>query len=121
MTMGVYAIRNRITGDRYVGSSINIEKRVKQHTGRLNACLSLAREFGTPAWHSEDKLMSDWTKYGRDAFEVDVLEEHDDEAAMRERELYIIFNEPCAYNRQPRRQPLRINYPSNDSEGIATD
>ena len=35
MTCGIYQIKNKITGEKYIGSSVKIEKRRKDHIRRL--------------------------------------------------------------------------------------
>lgn len=60
---GVYQIVNIANGDRYVGSSVNIARRWKQHQRELNA--------GT---HHARALQSAWLDYGEGAFKIFVLE-----------------------------------------------
>lgn len=56
---GIYKIVNTINGKRYVGSGINLYKRIQQHLyGFKN---------GT---HSNQHLLSAWNKYGADSFIV---------------------------------------------------
>lgn len=76
MTAGVYRIRNRVTGAAYVGSSVDIVRRVKAHVGRLR--------IGT---HESLRLQSDWTDQGSGAFSFGLLEEvPSDEQALAEAE-----------------------------------
>lgn len=108
MTMGVYAIRNTKNGNRYVGSSMDIERRVLAHVRLIRrACKAT---YG--AWWQMSPLFAlEAREYGVNAFEVDVLEEHADEAAMREREKWYIRHTRSEYNRMHRPQTsLCINY-----------
>jgi group I intron endonuclease len=59
---GVYTIRNRVTGATYVGSSSNIEKRVKTHLQALRL-----------GKHKNVLLQTDWTAYGAESFTVGVV------------------------------------------------
>lgn len=58
MHAGVYAITNRFDGKCYIGSSVNIDARFKQHQALLRK--------GT---HHSAKLQRAWDKHGADAFE----------------------------------------------------
>lgn len=63
MECGTYRIRNTITGDFYIGSSINIYQRWRKHKEALrrgnNGCLI---------------LQNAWNKYGEEAFVFEVIE-----------------------------------------------
>ncbi len=59
---GVYEIRNKVNGKRYIGSSVNLNRRLKNH------CNTLKRSV-----HKNKHLQSAWKKYGRDNFEIKVL------------------------------------------------
>lgn len=60
---GVYVIKNTINGKAYVGSSISIRKRFKNHRFQL-----------TKGSHHSLSLQQDWNTYGESAFEFTVLE-----------------------------------------------
>lgn len=60
---GIYAIRNKVNGKRYIGSSTNLRKRRERHMRELAA--------GT---HSNRKLQNAVAKHGIEAFEFIVLE-----------------------------------------------
>ena len=62
MTCGVYEIVNNVNGNRYVGSSVNIESRWKGHLRELRR--------GT---HHAHHLQHSFNKYGEDAFQINVL------------------------------------------------
>lgn len=59
---GVYVIRCMPTGNEYVGASVNIVKRVREHFYRL--------ERGV---HRNRRLQSAYNKYGKDSFRSEVL------------------------------------------------
>jgi hypothetical protein len=82
---GIYAIRNKITGERYVGKATDVAKRWREHRDEL------AR--GTA--HSPE-LQAAWRQYGTGNFVFEVLED----CAVRlleEREDFHM-REGCAYN-----------------------
>lgn len=60
-TMGIYIIRNKITGHFYVGQSVNIDKRLRQHKNDLkrndHRCLHLQRA---------------WNKYGEESLRFEI-------------------------------------------------
>lgn len=64
MTCGIYQIVNTVNGKRYVGSSVDIDKRWREHIRLLKA-----------SKHHSRHLQSAWNKYGEDSFEFDVIEE----------------------------------------------
>lgn len=63
MTSGVYLIRNSRTGRGYVGSSVNVEVRWKQHRADLNG-----------QRHHCKALQQAWNKHGSSSFEFLLLE-----------------------------------------------
>lgn len=60
---GIYGIFRRGTSDCYIGSSLDIHRRWKDHRGMLRA-----------RKHYNKKLENAWYKYGEDAFEFRVIE-----------------------------------------------
>jgi GIY-YIG catalytic domain len=64
MTRGVYQIRNVLTGDCYIGQSIDIEGRWAQHRSNL---------FHRS--HQSYALQAAWDEYGSHAFTWEVVEE----------------------------------------------
>jgi group I intron endonuclease len=62
--IGIYEIRNKLNGKRYVGSSRSIQKRWARHISMLNRNK-----------HDNIKLQRAWLKYGESAFEFNVLEQ----------------------------------------------
>jgi len=76
---GIYAIVNKVNNKMYIGKSINIYKRTKQHITGLN----------TKNKNENRYLINSWHKYGKDNFELKILEFLElDESLLSERELY---------------------------------
>lgn len=82
---GIYAIRNLINNKLYIGKSINIYRRIKDHITRLNS-------------KNKDEnphLINSWWKYGRNNFEyyiLEILDKNDSnlEKKLSDKELYWI-------------------------------
>ena len=64
--IGIYKITNMNTGKCYVGQSIDIEKRWKQHEYMLNK-----------KKHHSIKLQNSWNKHGEKSFKFEIVEECD--------------------------------------------
>lgn len=78
---GIYLIKNLINNKVYIGKSINIYERIRQHINLLNK----------KSLDENRYLINTWFKYGRDNFQYIVLEYLDkDESLLKERELYWI-------------------------------
>ena len=60
---GVYQIKNKVNGKRYIGSAVNIADRWSHHRSELKMNV-----------HINKHLQSSWNKYGEDSFEFLVLE-----------------------------------------------
>lgn len=76
--VGVYSIRNEHNDKRYIGCSINIEKRWKSHKYMLKNNK-----------HENSHLQGAYNKYGEDAFEYSILE-CCDMSVLKDREEYWI-------------------------------
>jgi group I intron endonuclease len=63
---GIYAIVNMRNGDRYVGQAADMNKRVRDHVREL--------DLGTHRTNRERRLQKAWKEFGREAFEIVVLE-----------------------------------------------
>src|SRR5574340_833239 len=57
MTTGVYEILNRENGKRYIGSALNLNRRIGRHRGDLRR-----------GEHHSQKLQRAWNKHGEQAF-----------------------------------------------------
>lgn len=60
---GVYHIRNTVTGEVYIGSSVDIMGRLAHHRGYL-----------TRGNHVNNRLQANWNEHGADAFDFGVTE-----------------------------------------------
>lgn len=68
-TCGIYSIHNKLTNDRYIGSSTDIRSRVTAH---------LISVTGNNNSRANKNLLSDVRKYGVDKFEIEILETCED-------------------------------------------
>ena len=84
--IGVYMIKNTVNEKYYVGSSVDIESRWKQHI----KCL----DNNT---HNNKHLQNAWNKYGKDKFEFLILEETSLQD-VRDRETYYLKKFNCVDN-----------------------
>lgn len=81
---GVYKIVNRKDGKFYIGSSVNIEKRLNSHRKAL-----------IEGNHNNKYLQNAWNKYGIDSFDFIVIEEVKDIYELRNRETYYLQTTNC--------------------------
>lgn len=81
-TVGVYRIRNKRNGKFYVGSSIEIEKRLERHRRELERGI-----------HHCIYLQRAWNKYGADSFIFEVIHECSSEEEARLIEQQYLDNE----------------------------
>ena len=78
--IGIYLILNKVNNKCYIGKSINIYSRIKNHIGYLNL---------KSKKHENEHLINAWMKYGRTNFDYFVIEECLVEN-LSEKELYYI-------------------------------
>lgn len=64
MISGIYSIVNAVSGKRYIGSSSDIERRWTQHQYYLGR-----------GRHSNVHLQNSWSKYGSEAFGLEILQQ----------------------------------------------
>lgn len=86
MTCGVYAIKNTLTGELYVGSSDDIERRFTSHVSAL-----------ATGGRTVKKLKAAWAQYGSDAFSLVVLETTDPAGRVEAEQQWVAKLRP-AYN-----------------------
>ncbi len=60
---GIYVIKNKVTGECYVGASVNVYKRIDGHFNMLKN-----------GGHTSKPLHHSYQKYGQEAFEWEILE-----------------------------------------------
>jgi len=73
MTRGIYSIRNRATGDLYIGSSRDVEYRWEEHRSYLRKSL-----------YGNTHFQRAWNKYGEEAFEFKCIDEVEDDRDLLE-------------------------------------
>lgn len=87
----IYMIRNKINNKVYIGQTTKGEERWKQHITGLNG-----------GYGHNERIQSDWNKYGKDNFEFSIIEECSfEEIDEREKywiKLYNSTNELFGYN-----------------------
>lgn len=84
---GIYGIKNKETGQLYIGQTNNFKHRLSTHYAAL--------EKGT---HHNPLLQMDWNKNGRDTFELYIIEEIEDVTIRSEREVELIKSTENIYN-----------------------
>ena len=89
--IGIYSITNIINGKKYVGQSVDVKCRIRNHKWALkHNC------------HQNDHLQKSFNKYGQDCFIFDVICEcEEDQLDQLERfyiDLYNCINPNCGYN-----------------------
>ena len=62
LASGIYCFVNRFNGKRYIGRSVNIEKRKKQHLGKLKKRV-----------HHSRKFQKDFDEFGESAYDWMIL------------------------------------------------
>lgn len=78
---GIYSIKNLINGKMYIGSSVNIRRRLITYANSHLKLLTLNK-------HSNPHLQNSWNKYGEDNFSFNIIELVDDKNLLLEREQF---------------------------------
>ena len=79
LSAAIYQIKNLQNGRVYVGSSVNLKKRWKEHRNDLKK-----------GSHHSQKLQNAWNKYGEESFEFSILEAVFDKTKLLEQEQHWI-------------------------------
>lgn len=79
--VGVYCIKNKVNGKKYIGSSNNIYRRLQIHVSKLKS-----------GKHSNKHLLSAYTKYGDINFTLSVIEECSEKMLLEREQFYIDNN-----------------------------
>ena len=80
---GVYKITNTVNGKIYIGSSIDVERRIRQHTWKL--------KHGT---HKNRHLQYAYNKYGAENFIIEIIEFCEAEKCIEREQFYLDFYTP---------------------------
>lgn len=85
MTIGIYSLTNTVNGKRYIGKSIDIERRTANHRRSLTKINPDGRNVNTHLYNSV-------VKYGWDSFNIEILQSFDivDEDKISDAELFWI-------------------------------
>lgn len=84
-TIGIYKIQNKLDGRIYIGQSVHVERRLKEHL-----------------WNEKSDLDKDISNYGKENFTFEIIEEcSKEELNIRERYWIKYYNciEPKGYNK----------------------
>jgi len=79
MAIGIYMIKNIINSKYYIGSSVNLDRRINTHFRELKKCN-----------HENSYLQNSYNKHGKDAFKVEILETITDKSIVLIREQFYI-------------------------------
>lgn len=86
MTLGIYQIYNKANGKQYIGSSVNIENRWRQHRSSLKK-----------QKHRNSHLQNAWNMYGENTFAFEIIEECSKEE-LKNKESWYLENTHNIYN-----------------------
>jgi len=84
---GIYQIENQTNGKRYIGSSVNVQRRQANHLSALRH-----------RRHKNPHLQAAFKKYGEEAFAFTILEQVEDSAQLIPREQYYLDTLNPEYN-----------------------
>lgn len=88
---GIYCITNKKNGKKYIGKSLDINKRICTHRSSLSN-----------GYHQVPELQKDYETFGQESFEVIILEEVYNEYELDSKEIYWIRKHTSKelYNKQ---------------------
>lgn len=86
--VGIYSIRNVVNNKVYIGSSVNIKKRINRHKNDLKSNI-----------HSNEHLLKSFNKYGIDNFIFSIIEECNKEDLIDREIYYINFYDSLDYKK----------------------
>jgi group I intron endonuclease len=89
MTCGIYILLNKNSGERYIGSSINIEKRVNDHFSALRK-----------GKHCNSRIQEGFNDSGEESFTFFILQQCPEECLVQEEQSQIELLHP-EYNIAP--------------------
>lgn len=75
---GIYMIVNLVNGNRYIGSSKNIQQRLQTHRSELRH-----------QYHCNDHLQNAWNKYGEKNFDYSILEFCEEDIRISREQYYV--------------------------------
>jgi group I intron endonuclease len=89
---GIYKIENLVNGKIYIGSSVDIKNRWRQHLGYFRS-----------GKHGNLHFQRAWDKYGEENFKFDIMEKCDSSILSEREQFYIDFFDACrsGYNISP--------------------
>lgn len=98
MSSAIYVITNKVNGKAYVGSAVNVERRLRMHKWALENAV-----------HVNKHLQRSWDKYGGGEFDFNVLELVEEQRSLVEREQHWIDMLKPEFNIHPNaRSPLGV-------------
>ncbi len=112
MTIGIYLITNTSSGRVYIGSSIDVTKRMADHRLSLNH-----------GKHHNKHLQEDWKQLGKAVFSFNLLEESDEDSLENKREYWINHykSNGMTYNEKTRNRRPKDTNPRIESDVIPPD
>ena len=99
-TSGIYAITNHATNSMYIGSAVNIARRLRTH-----------KQLLTKGSHYSAHLQNAYNKYLPSLFSYEIIEFVDNKTKLTEREqIWIDFFKPAYNKRKKANSPLGLKH-----------